>query len=92
MPSWLKYMFIGGKLLQILVSSIPKALEDKKLTLDEATGLIKEICALFDWNLEISIPREFSETYVEVTSDISTLTSIENQIGHKIEPDQIIEG
>jgi len=79
MPSWLKYMFIGSKLLKILVSSIPEALADKKLTLDEAMNLITEICSLFGWKLSISIPSEFSETYVNVTSDVTTATQIAQQ-------------
>jgi len=98
MPTWLKYIFAGGAVLKILISSIPKALQDKKLTIDELASLLKEICSIFGWTLEIQIPDKFSDTYLNVAGDIGAYNppvkppTSTQEVKPDNEQEQIIEG
>jgi hypothetical protein len=68
--NWLKLMFTGQKIMAILTDTVPTALADGKLTIDEITDLVKKILSVFEINAEIKVPDDMKGKYLDVVEKV----------------------
>ncbi len=69
--NWLKIMFAGKKVMSVLTNSIPTALEDGKLSIDEIAKIVKQILDIFNIEAEIEVPEDLQDKYLNVVKKIS---------------------
>lgn len=77
--NWWKLLTSGKKVLDVVVDYIPKALEDGKISMDEASMLIMKIANIFDYKIEVVIPEDVKDKVLEVTELLDT-TNLEKLV------------
>jgi len=74
---WMKALFMGKLVFDIISQYIPKALEDGKLTMDEILEILKQICTTFDFHIEFKVPPETSKVVIGVIEKVdSTIKNV----------------
>jgi len=70
--NWFKLLMAGKKVLDVVVTYIPKALDDGKVSMDEVSTLIMKIAIIFDYKIELTIPDDLKDKVIEVTELLDT--------------------
>lgn len=71
--NWLKVLMTGQKVMGVLTETVPTALEDGKLTIDEVVNLVKKILDIFEINAEISVPEDLHGKYLDVIEKVKPI-------------------
>lgn len=69
---WMKALFMGKMVFDIISQTIPKALNDGKLTIDEILDILKQVCKTFDIHIEFNIPDHASNLVIDVIEKVDS--------------------
>lgn len=64
---WITNLFKALAIVKIVVNDFPEIVKDGKVTMDEAFVVLKNILAVFGWDLYIKLPEEFN--YIDFNVD-----------------------
>lgn len=73
--NFLNLLFTGNRILAVINKTIIPNMEDRKLTVSELSNIIIEICAIFNYKLEIKVPETISDNVVEITHKLDTIAT-----------------
>lgn len=69
MSKLMKYFMRGAAVTSALIATVPAALADGKITVDEMAGMAKAVCAAAGWKISLDVPEGIKSNVIGMAFD-----------------------